>query len=110
MFETTGLRRMLDALDAPGADRVPVLVSVAALSGFAEAEYTAYEVPDVNVPQEILTAPAAAGPGTRGRETGARLATDLLAAVRPLADVVVVFQDDKETARGMPAAATGVVG
>ncbi|MEV4449253.1 hypothetical protein [Streptomyces mirabilis] len=84
----------------PGGDRVPVLVAVSVLSGFVEAERMAYEVPGAHIPQDTLTALDTAG--ERARETGARLAADLLAEVRPLVDgVVVVFRDDKETAGRM---------
>ncbi|MER5667507.1 hypothetical protein [Streptomyces mirabilis] len=93
VFETAGPC----LLGAPGGDRVPVLVAVSVLSGFAEAEYMAYEVPGAHIPQDALTALDTAG--ERARETGARLAADLLTEVRPLVDgVVVVFRDDKGTA------------
>jgi methionine synthase / methylenetetrahydrofolate reductase(NADPH) len=80
-----GLSQLLSGL---GDLRVPVLFSVSPLSGFAEAEYLAYEVPDVTIPQQILTLLERAGPN--GREAGAKIAADLLEQARCLCDGVVV--------------------
>ncbi|MFD8006042.1 hypothetical protein [Streptomyces mirabilis] len=64
-FETAGPC----PLEAPGGDRVPVLVAVSLLSGFAAAECMAYEVPGAHIPQDTLTALDVAGEraGRRGR-------------------------------------------
>jgi methionine synthase I (cobalamin-dependent)/5,10-methylenetetrahydrofolate reductase len=104
VYELGGLRQLWSAL---GEDRVPVWVTVSALSGFAEAEYLAYEVPDVNIPQEILSALKTAG--SAGEEVGARLAKtmvmDLATHARSLADgIVVVVGDNTQTARSLLAA------
>ena len=96
-----GLRRMLGELrDA----KVPVLVTVSPLSGFAEAEYLAYEVPDVAIPKQILAQLEAAG--TNGRETGAKIAADLVARARSLCQgiVVVLREDGDHTAERLLAA------
>jgi methionine synthase / methylenetetrahydrofolate reductase(NADPH) len=85
-----GLRRMLDEFhDA----KVPVLITVSPLSGFAEAEYLAYEVPDIAIPKQILAQLEAAG--TNGREAGAKIAADLVAHARSLCQgIVVVLRED----------------
>jgi methionine synthase I (cobalamin-dependent)/5,10-methylenetetrahydrofolate reductase len=106
VYELDGLRRIVGGL---GPQRVPVLVTVCALSGFAEAEYLAYEVPDVTIPPETLAELAAAG--TSDRETGARIAAYLVSYVvnhaRSLADgVVVVVGDDPEATQLLLAAAS----
>ncbi|WP_063043374.1 bifunctional homocysteine S-methyltransferase/methylenetetrahydrofolate reductase [Nocardia pseudovaccinii] len=95
VYEMGGLRRMLDAL---GLDGVPVLVTVSPLNGFAEAEYLAYEVPDVTIPPRTLVELEAAS--GRERETAATLATDLVTQARALADgVVIVVGRDRRTAQ-----------
>ena len=87
-----GLRRMLGELrDA----KVPALVTVSPLSGFAEAEYLAYEVPDVAIPKQILAQLEAAG--TNGREVGAKIAADLVARARSFCQgIVVVLREDAD--------------
>ncbi|PXY37088.1 methionine synthase [Prauserella coralliicola] len=100
VYEPAGARRMLDEL---GPHRVPTLLTVSALRGFAEAEYLSYEVPDVTIPRETLAALEAAGAGAR--ETGIRLAMELLREARSLADgVVVVVRDSEEATRLLTAA------
>lgn len=85
-----GLRRMLGELRDT---QVPVLVTVSPLTGFAEAEYLAYEVPDVAIPKQFLAQLEAAG--TNGRETGAKIAADLVAQARSLCQgIVVVLRED----------------
>jgi homocysteine S-methyltransferase len=96
-----GLRCLLGELrDA----MVPVLVTVSPLSGFAEAEYLAYEVPDVAIPKQILAQLEAAG--ANGRETGAKIAADLVARVRSSCQgiVVVLREDGDHTAERLLAA------
>lgn len=101
VYELDGLSRLLGAL---GPDRVPVLLTVSPLSGYAEAEYLAYEVPDVNIPPETLAELEIAG--TVGHEVGGKLAVDLLKRARPLADgVVVVMNGDQKTALSVLSAA-----
>jgi methionine synthase / methylenetetrahydrofolate reductase(NADPH) len=87
-----GLRCLLDELRDV---MVPVLVTVSPLSGFAEAEYLAYEVPDVAIPKQVLAQLEAAG--TNGRETGAKIAADLVAQARKLCQgIVVVLREDAD--------------
>ncbi|MFC5065202.1 homocysteine S-methyltransferase family protein [Actinomycetospora atypica] len=75
VFELDRVRRVLAGLAAVGV-RVPVLLTVAPLSGFAEAEHLGHEVPDVVVPDGVLARMRAAGddPGP-----GLELAADLVA-------------------------------
>jgi homocysteine S-methyltransferase len=90
VYELTRLRRMLDEL---AEEEVPVLATVSALGGFAEAEYLAYEVPDVTVPERTLSILERAGDDER--ETGMRLATELLEQARSLVQgAVLVVRDD----------------
>ncbi|MCT7660668.1 bifunctional homocysteine S-methyltransferase/methylenetetrahydrofolate reductase [Mycobacterium deserti] len=105
VYEVEGLRRLVSAL---GENRVPVLATVSALSGFAEAEYLAYEVPDVTIPPESLAELAAAG--TAQRDVGTQLATYLVTYLathaRSLADGIVIgASDDPQTARALLMAA-----
>jgi homocysteine S-methyltransferase len=105
IYELHGLRRIVAEL---GAERVPILVTVAVLQGFVEAEYLAYEVPDVSIPEAVLGDLAAAG--SRAPEAAARLAGDLLAEARSLADgifVVVTGNDQVAAQRLMPLASSG---
>ena len=102
VYELDGLSRLLTAL---GQDRVPVLLTVSPLTGFAEAEYLAYEVPDVTVPPAILEQLARAG--TAAHEVGATIAADLLTQARSLADgVVIVVHGDHEITQALLAAAS----
>jgi methionine synthase / methylenetetrahydrofolate reductase(NADPH) len=84
VYELTGVRQMLDAI----GDSVPVLVAVSPLTSFQEAEYLAYEVPDVTIPAGTLDAlrRARSGAATAGLE----LAAELVAEVRSLAGGVVL--------------------
>ena len=101
VYELEGLIRLLNGL---GADRVPVLVTLSPLSGFAEAEYLAYEVPDVTIPPETLAELEIAG--TAAHEVGGKLAIDLLKRARSIADgVVVVLGSNYGTALSVLAAA-----
>lgn len=101
VYELDGLRRLLDAL---GQDRVPVLLTVSVLSGFAEAEYLAYEVPDVTVPPGVLAELEKSG--TDEKRVAVRIAAELVTQARSLADgVVVVVRDDPRTAQGLLGAA-----
>jgi methionine synthase / methylenetetrahydrofolate reductase(NADPH) len=85
LYELAALAELLAAL--PGA-RPPVLLSVAPLRSFADADYLAHEVPEVTVPAATLRAMEQAGPAARA--TGLRLAADLLRQARPLVDGVVI--------------------
>jgi len=85
VYELGQLRRMLAALAEEG---VPVLLSIAALRSFEEADYLSHEVPDISIPQHVLTTMEQAG--RRGAEAGIELAAGLLAEARPLVQGVVL--------------------
>ncbi|HEX6470106.1 MAG TPA: bifunctional homocysteine S-methyltransferase/methylenetetrahydrofolate reductase [Streptosporangiaceae bacterium] len=92
VYELEALRRIMDAL---ADEDVPVLLSVAPLRGFEEADYLAHEVPDVTIPAATLTALEGAG-RQRERTTGLELAAALLAEARPLVDGVVLSVPDDD--------------
>jgi homocysteine S-methyltransferase len=100
LYELGSLRLMTAALGAKGA-RVPVLACIAPLRSFEDADYLAHEVPDVNVPAATLRAMEGAGPAA-ARATGLRLAADLLAEARPLADGVVLTTPEGDAAALAP--------
>jgi methionine synthase / methylenetetrahydrofolate reductase (NADH) len=93
VYEPDTLIRMLAELSDTG---VPVLLVLSPLSGFAEAEYLAHEVPDVTIPPATLAMMEAAG--ERGPEAGLTLATGLLAQVRSLVQGLVIVVRDDDTA------------
>ncbi|HEY2222138.1 homocysteine S-methyltransferase family protein [Actinomycetospora sp.] len=88
VYELDRLRRVLEGLAATGI-RLPVLLTVAPLSGFAEAEQLRHEVPDIVLPDAVLEGARSAGedPGP-----GLELAADLVAEAvgEGLVDGVVV--------------------
>ncbi len=92
VYELDSLRRMVAAL---AAGDVPVLLSVAPLRSFEEADYLAHEVPEVSIPAETLRAMERAGRGA-ARGTGLSFAARLLREARTLVDGVVLtaFDDD----------------
>jgi methionine synthase / methylenetetrahydrofolate reductase(NADPH) len=98
LYELDSLRHMTAALggDANRA-RVPVLACITPLRSFEEADYLAHEVPDVSVPAATLRAMESAGQAA-ARTTGLRLAADLLAEARPLADGVVLTMPEGDAA------------
>ncbi|HEY7198582.1 MAG TPA: hypothetical protein VIC57_00130, partial [Candidatus Dormibacteraeota bacterium] len=81
----------LDALAAAGR-RVPVLLAVRPLRGFAEAEFLRHEVPDVTIPEAALDAMRRAGDGEA--EAGVALVEALLEGARGLVDGVVLSAPD----------------
>ena len=85
VYELSELRRMAAALSEEG---IPVLLSIAPLRSFEEADYLSHEVPDISIPQHVLTAMERAG--ARAAQTGIELAADLLAEARPLVQGVVL--------------------
>jgi homocysteine S-methyltransferase len=95
LYELDSLRRMTAGV------RVPVLACITPLRSFEEADYLAHEVPDVNVPAAMLRAMERAGPAA-ARATGLRLAADLLAEARPLADGVVLTTPEGDAAALAP--------
>jgi methionine synthase / methylenetetrahydrofolate reductase(NADPH) len=72
VYELDRLRRVLDGIGT----KVPVLLSLAPLSGYAEAEHLAHEVPDVVLPDHVLARLRAAG---EDPAPGLDLAADLAA-------------------------------
>ena len=98
LYELDSLRHMTAALGG-GAKRarVPVLACITPLRSFEEADYLAHEVPDVSVPAATLRAMESAGQAA-ARTTGLRLAADLLAEARPLADGVVLTMPEGDAA------------
>ena len=98
LYEVDSLRRMTAAIGC-GAKRarVPVLACITPLRSFEEADYLAHEVPDVSVPAATLRAMESAGQAA-ARATGLRLAADLLAEARPLADGVVLTMPEGDAA------------
>jgi homocysteine S-methyltransferase len=85
VYELGRLRALAQALSGTG---VPLLMSVAPLGSFQEADYLAHEVPDVHIPADVLRAMQSAG--RPARETGLQLAADLLRAGRPLVSGVLL--------------------
>ncbi len=86
VYEVGSLRHMVEAL---ARTPVPVLLSVAPLASFEDADYLAHEVPEVNIPAATLRAMERAG-RPAARATGLSLAAALLADARPLVDGVVL--------------------
>ncbi|WP_018333049.1 homocysteine S-methyltransferase family protein [Actinomycetospora chiangmaiensis] len=85
VYELDRLRRVL----AGAGVSVPVLLSLAPLSGFAEAEHLRHEVPDVVLPDDVLARMRAAGEDPApGMDLAADLAAEALA--EGLVDGIVV--------------------
>jgi methionine synthase / methylenetetrahydrofolate reductase(NADPH) len=102
VYELRGLRAMAESLAGTG---VRLIMSVAPLGSFEEADYLAHEVPDVHIPAGVLDAMQRAG--RPARETGLQLAADLLRAGRPLVSGVLLAGagPDVATLRSLLAAA-----
>ncbi len=86
VYELDALTRLVEELDGTG---VPLLLSVAPLSSFEEADYLAHEVPGVTIPGSTLDAMERAG-RSGGRAVGLDLAASLLAKARPLVSGVIL--------------------
>jgi homocysteine S-methyltransferase len=86
VYELDALTRLVEELDGTG---IPLLLSVAPLSSFEEADYLAHEVPGVTIPGSTLDAMERAGRGG-GRAVGLELAATLLSKVRPLVNGVIL--------------------
>jgi methionine synthase I (cobalamin-dependent)/5,10-methylenetetrahydrofolate reductase len=84
VYELTALERLLEAVGG----QVPVLVSVAPLNSFEEAEYLAHEVPDVIIPPYTLTALERAG--QTAPQVGIELAVTLAAQLKNMANGIVI--------------------
>src|ERR1700742_2344089 len=86
VYELDALTRLVEALDGTG---VPLLLSVAPLTSFEEADHLAHEVPGVSIPGSTLDAMERAG-RSGGRAVGLELAANLLAKARPLVGGVIL--------------------
>ena len=86
VYELDALNRLVEALEGTG---VPLLLSVAPLTSFEEADYLAHEVPGVTIPGSTLDAMERAG-RSGGRAVGLELAANLLAKARPLVGGVIL--------------------
>jgi methionine synthase / methylenetetrahydrofolate reductase(NADPH) len=86
VYELDSLARVAAALEP---QQVPLLLSVAPLRSFEEADYLANEVPGVMIPPDALRAMERAGPG-QARAVGIDLAAALLQQARGLVSGVVL--------------------
>jgi len=86
VHELDSLTRVVEALEGTG---VPLLLSVAPLTSFEEADYLAHEVPGITIPEATLEAMERAG-RSGGRAVGLELAASLLAKARPLVSGVIL--------------------
>ena len=104
VFDLDSVRRLREALGEP----VPLLAAVRPLTGYAEADFLAHEVPDTEVPGVVLDVLARAGGGAA--EAGIELAVELLRGLRSLVDgVVLALPADPGAADRLLAAARGRV-
>ena len=78
VYELEPLRQMVTAL----SEDIPILVCVAPLRSFEEADYLSHEVPDIGIPEQTLAVMERAGP--HPERTGLELAAGLLTQARPL--------------------------
>jgi methionine synthase / methylenetetrahydrofolate reductase(NADPH) len=89
VYELGTFRRLREELQAQdGAREIPILLTIAPLRGYDQAEYLANEVPGVTVPDATLRALARAGTGAA--QAGLEMAAELAAECRDLADGVVL--------------------
>jgi methionine synthase I (cobalamin-dependent)/5,10-methylenetetrahydrofolate reductase len=86
VYELDALTRLVESLDGTG---VPLLLSVAPLTSFEEADYLAHEVPGITIPGSTLDAMERAG-RTSDRAVGLELAATLLTKARPLVGGVIL--------------------
>ena len=84
VYDLDSVRRLREALGEP----VPLLAAVRPLTGYAEADFLAHEVPDTEVPGVVLDVLARAGGAAV--EAGVELAVELLRGLRSLVDGVVL--------------------
>lgn len=98
VYESDSLARLVDALGSTG---VPLLLSVAPLRSFEEADYLANEVPGVTIPDAALQALDSAGRGA-ARAVGLELAADLLVKARPMVRGVLLTAPDDDAAAILP--------
>jgi homocysteine S-methyltransferase len=98
VYELDALSRLVEELDGTG---VPLLLSVAPLSSFEEADYLAHEVPGVTIPGSTLDAMERAG-RSGGRAVGLELAANLLSKARPLVSGVILAAPGDDPAALVP--------
>jgi homocysteine S-methyltransferase len=98
VYEADALARLVDALSGTG---VPLLLSVAPLRSFEEADYLANEVPGVSIPDSTLEMLEKAGRGA-ARAAGLELAAGLLSKARPMVRGVVLTAPDDDPAAILP--------
>jgi homocysteine S-methyltransferase len=98
VYELDALNRLVEALEGTG---VPLLLSVAPLTSFEEADYLAHEVPGVSIPGSTLDAMERAG-RSGGRAVGLELAANLLTKARPLVGGVVLTAPGEDPAALAP--------
>ena len=84
VYELTALERLLEAIDG----QVPVLAALRPLGSFAEAEYLAYEVPDVIIPAGTLNALERAGESAP--RVGIDLAMQMAAGLKKMTSGLVI--------------------
>jgi 5,10-methylenetetrahydrofolate reductase len=102
VYDLDSVRRLREALGEP----VPLLAAVRPLTGYAEADFLAHEVPDTEVPGVVLDVLARAGGAAS--EAGVELAVELLRGLRSLVDgVVLALPADPTSADRLLAAARG---
>jgi len=89
VYELGTFRRLREAL---AAEDMPVMLTIAPLRSFDQADYLAHEVPGVMVPEATLH--ALAGAGADAARAGLEMAAALAAECRDLADGVVLSCDD----------------
>ena len=92
VYELDSLLRVVSALEA---DDIPLLLSVAPLRSFEEADYLANEVPGVRIPPDTLRALDRAGRGG-ARAVGIDLAADLLREARKLVSGVILTAAEED--------------
>jgi methionine synthase / methylenetetrahydrofolate reductase (NADH) len=92
VYELDSLLRVVSALEA---DHIPLLLTVAPLRSFEEADYLAHEVPGVRIPPDTLHALDRAGRGG-ARAVGIDLAADLLREARKLVSGVILTAAEED--------------
>jgi methionine synthase / methylenetetrahydrofolate reductase(NADPH) len=86
IFDPEAFKRFVDRLDREGLRGVPLLAGVWPLTSLANAEFLNGEVPGVTVPAGILDRMAAAADQEDALRRGASIASEMIAAVRPVVD------------------------
>ena len=89
------LDSLLHVVSALAADDIPLLLSVAPLRSFEEADYLANEVPGVRIPPDTLRALDRAGRGA-ARAVGIDLAADLLREARKLVSGAILTAAEED--------------